>query len=75
MPDPTSGDLIERELRYAFALGVVRTFKLHRTFGEDGLGYRRYVVTDRTGDVHRWTPAQVLAFTIGVRLMSERKDA
>jgi hypothetical protein len=69
MPNPTPGDVIERELLYGLALGVVLHFKVQRQRG----GYRRYVVTTSDGLPHTWTPAQVLAFGIGVRLATERK--
>jgi hypothetical protein len=73
MPNPISQDAIDRELRYAMALGIVESFRAKPTRGGDGAGYRRFTVLTSDGDAHIWTPAQVMAFAVGVRLATERK--
>ncbi len=74
MPNPVPGDVIERELRYAAALGVVRSFRSKGTPGGTRGVYRRWHVESSDGIVHSWTPAQVLAFGCGVRLATERRE-
>jgi len=72
VPSPIPDDVIERELRYAAALGVVVSFDVSRRAASTG-SYRRWIVRTSDGDAHPWTPAQVVAFTTGVRLATERK--
>ena len=75
MPHPISQDKIDREVRYAMALGVVESVTSKGTKGRDGLRYRRFVVTTSDGTRYTWSPAQVLAFAAGVRLATERKGS
>lgn len=72
MPEPIRGDVLDRELRYAKALGVVKRYAVAGNPGRDGLTYRRFHVTDANGIVHTFGPAQVMAFALGVRLASTR---
>jgi hypothetical protein len=70
MPNPISQDLIDRELRYAMALGIVESVQ---TKGVSTGRYRRFYVVTSDGEGRVWTPAQVMAFAAGVRLATERK--
>ncbi len=74
MPNPVDGAVIERELRYAMALGIVRRVHASATRARSGDRYRRYRITMSDGLVYVWTPAQVLAFGAGVRLATERRE-
>lgn len=75
MPHPISQDRIDREIRYAMAVGVVESVKSKETKGRDGLHYRRFVVFLSDGQVATWGPREVLAFAAGVRLATERKGS
>jgi hypothetical protein len=75
LPDPHSQDKIDREIRYAMAVGVVESVTSKGTKGRNGLRYRRFIVFTSDGERHAWSPAQVLAFAAGVRLATTRKGS
>jgi hypothetical protein len=70
VPDPIPAEWLEHELNYALALGLVRSWSMHRGGG----GYRRYQVTLADDRAVLWTAATVEAFTIGVRISREAMD-
>jgi len=72
VPHPISQDKIDREIRYAMALGVVERVEVRAV--SKGR-YRRWLIDTADGERYTWTPAQVLAFAAGVRLATERKGS
>lgn len=64
-------EVVEKGLRYAMALGVVISYGGSRKRGPKQV--RRWHVDTLDGESYVWTPAQVMAFTAGVRLATERK--
>jgi len=72
MPNPIPQEVIDREIRYAMALGIVEAVEVT---GVSRGRYRRFRVYTNDGEHRDWTPAQVLAFAAGVRLATERKGS
>lgn len=69
---PVPQEVIDREVRYAMALGIVT--HAHVSGVSEGR-YRRWMIRTSDGESYTWTPAQVLAFAAGVRLATERKGS
>jgi hypothetical protein len=65
-----SDDFIEKGLRFAMAVGVVKSYGGSRQKG----GHRRWHVDTSDGERYTWTPGQVVAFATGVRLVVERRE-